>query len=126
MNALAVFIGGGLGSLARYGVGYGITAVGWTTPISTLISNVLASALLLFLLGQAANASESLSPRNHALFALLTVGFCGAFSTFSTFAADTIQLFQTHGWAWAVGNMLANLILCIGVGYWALTLAPSA
>ena len=55
MNALAVFIGGGLGSLARYGVGWGVTLVGWTTPIGTLISNVLATALLLLILGQPQN-----------------------------------------------------------------------
>ncbi|HBL37778.1 MAG TPA: fluoride efflux transporter CrcB [Flavobacteriales bacterium] len=125
MNALAVFIGGGLGSLARYGVGWGVTLVGWTTPIGTLISNVLATALLLLILGQAANTTETLSPKHQAMFALLTIGFCGAFSTFSTFAADTIQLFQSQGWAWATANILSNLILCMAAGYWAWTLAAS-
>jgi len=118
MKLFAVFIGGGLGSLARYSMGLLVSNMSWASPWGTLISNVLATAILLFILGQTANEIHSLSPRNQVLFALLTVGFCGAFSTFSTFAADTIQLHQTEGILWAVCNVCANLICCIAIGIW--------
>jgi CrcB protein len=118
MKLLAVFIGGGLGSLARYGMGSFVSYMSWTNPWGTLISNVLATGILLFILGQTANEIHTLSPRNQAIIALVTVGFCGAFSTFSTFAADTIQLYQTHGLLWAVCNVTANFICCIAIGIW--------
>jgi CrcB protein len=118
MKLIAVFIGGGLGSLARYGMGSLVSYMSWTSPWGTLISNVLATAILLFILGQTANEIQTLSPRSQAVIALLTVGFCGAFSTFSTFAADTIQLHQTQGILWAICNVSANLICCMAIGLW--------
>ena len=117
MNLLAVFLGGGLGSVTRYALGLAIRRLGFMAPVGTLACNVLASALLLGLL--AMYASESGGPiKSNPWLLLWTVGFCGAFSTFSTFAADTIALFQTHGLMWSVGNIAVNVVLCVAVGWW--------
>ena len=116
MNFIAVFIGGGLGSLTRYALGLAVGKMGWMSPWATLTSNALATALLLTLMAQAAAAAEGWPIKYQALYMLLTVGFCGAFSTFSTFAADTLSLHASHGWLWATVNVLANVILCLAVG----------
>jgi fluoride exporter len=79
MKLLAVFIGGGLGSLARYGMGSFVSYMSWTNPWGTLISNVLATGILLFILGQTANEIHTLSPRNQAIIALVTVGLLNLF-----------------------------------------------
>ena len=117
MNFLAVFIGGGLGSLARYSIGLGIKKLGWLSAAGTLVSNVLASALLLALLAHAAAGTQGWPTKTQPAFLLLAVGFCGAFSTFSTFAADTLSLHASHGVIWSAANVAVNLILCLGVGY---------
>lgn len=117
MNLIAVFLGGGLGSVTRYALGLAIKRLGFMAPAGTLASNVLASALLLGLLAMYANESGGAVKSNPWLL-LWTVGFCGAFSTFSTFAADTIALFQTHGLMWSVGNIAVNVLLCVAVGWW--------
>ena len=117
MNFLAVFIGGGLGSLARYSIGLGIKKLGWLSAAGTLVSNVLASALLLALLAHAAAGTQGWPAKTQPAFLLLAVGFCGAFSTFSTFAADTLSLHASHGMIWSAANVAVNLVLCLGVGY---------
>lgn len=126
MNFLAVFIGGGLGSLARYSVGLWIQKLGWMSAWATLASNVLASALLLALLAHATAGSVGWPAKHQPLFVLLTVGFCGAFSTFSTFAADTLSLHASHGAMWSVANVATNLLLCLGVGYFVWTASSAA
>ena len=125
MNFLAVFIGGGLGSLARYSLGLGISKLGWLSPWGTLASNVLATALLLTLMVQASAGAAGWPAKSQPLFLLLTVGFCGAFSTFSTFAADTLTLHTSHGLAWAIGNVLTNVLLCLAVGYFIWANSPA-
>ena len=125
MNFLAVFIGGGLGSLTRYCLGLAISKLGWLSPWGTLASNVLATAVLLTLMVQASTGAAGWPVKSQPLFLLLTVGFCGAFSTFSTFAADTLTLHTSHGLAWSMTNVLANVVLCLAVGAVVWTNSPA-
>lgn len=88
MNAIAVALGGGLGALLRYAVSLWMVRShpeGW--PWATLLVNVLGSAILgglaYFTIEQGA-----LSPPTR-LF--LMVGFCGGFTTMSTFAFETLE-----------------------------------
>ncbi|MDA0913430.1 MAG: CrcB family protein [Bacteroidetes bacterium] len=118
MNFIAVFIGGGLGSVARYSVGLLVSQLNGQPPWTTLISNVLATILLMYFLAIFQPGDEAMNPKSRALFLLLTIGFCGGFSTFSTFAMDTIQLWNAQGWLWAGMNVVSNLLLCVGLGYW--------
>jgi fluoride exporter len=120
MNAwLAVFVGGGLGSVARFAVGLG--AARWTRsewPWGTLLANVLATVLLMWLL---VRFQSSMDRADKAWVLLLTTGFCGGFSTFSTFSADTLRLAELSGWGWAVTNVAVNVVACLAFGaliYW--------
>jgi len=117
MNFLAIFLGGGLGSVTRYALGLLIKRLGFMAPFGTLASNVIASALLLGIIATYSNAIEG-SLKTNPWLLLWTVGFCGAFSTFSTFAADTLSLFHSHGMAWSIGNVVVNVVFCIATGWW--------
>ena len=117
MNAIAVFIGGGLGSLLRYQFGLQVIKWGAMTPLGTLLVNALASAILMGVLSHQSNLDISSKWASPTVL-LLTTGFCGGFSTFSAFSADTLHLAQSHGILWAAGNIACNLTLCLAVGWW--------
>ncbi|RAJ98082.1 CrcB protein [Larkinella arboricola] len=105
-----VFFGGGLGSVARYSVSRYIQPLLKTTyPASTLIVNVVASLVLGFLVGWL-----SARANGREMYRLLIgVGFCGGFSTFSTFSTDTLLLMQTGRWLAAASNVALNVVLCL-------------
>lgn len=115
MNLLAVFIGGGLGSLLRYGISkLSISTFGSQLfPWGTFISNVLASGLLAFFIVYFAEKFES----QPALKGLLLVGFCGGFSTFSTFSLETAQLMKSGNTTIAIANILLSVVVCVGLIY---------
>tara|TARA_R110002073_G_scaffold220418_1_gene380608 strand:- start:96121 stop:96492 length:372 start_codon:yes stop_codon:yes gene_type:complete len=81
---LLVFIGGGFGSIARYILAKWFNSTGDGIPYGTFLANVLGSLLIGIILGLAAK-SDALS-NNQTL--LLATGFCGGFTTFSTFAYE--------------------------------------
>ncbi|MCB0466137.1 MAG: fluoride efflux transporter CrcB [Aequorivita sp.] len=85
MKQLAlVFIGGGLGSTLRYGLSKYLDSFETGIPYGTFASNILGSLLIGIILGLALK-NETLS-QNAVLF--LATGFCGGFTTFSTFAYE--------------------------------------
>ena len=104
---LLIFIGGGLGSLARYGVGQvsaKYTALSF--PLGTLISNTVACVLLAFLV-------YSFLPKNPTytwIQPLLIIGFCGGFSTFSTFISETDQILKSGNMLLAFGNIILDIV----------------
>ena len=87
MNALVVFIGGGLGSLMRYGLSLVIGARGF--PFATLAANVAGC----FLIGCFGAAGVRLSWSGTTRL-LLTTGLCGGFTTFSTFSKESLALLE--------------------------------
>ncbi|MEC3907556.1 fluoride efflux transporter CrcB [Tamlana sp. 2201CG12-4] len=85
MKQLAlVFIGGGFGSVLRYIIGKFLNSSETGIPYGTFAANILGSLLIGIILGFAAK-NDALTP-NHTL--LLATGFCGGFTTFSTFAYE--------------------------------------
>jgi CrcB protein len=86
---LAVAAAGAAGSVLRYAVGLAFTRLPLTFPMGTLLVNVLGA----FLIGLFARwlSAPSLDP---VWRIALTVGFCGGFTTFSTFSAELITLAQ--------------------------------
>ncbi|MCX7550529.1 fluoride efflux transporter CrcB [Xanthomarina sp. F2636L] len=81
---LLVFIGGGIGSALRFLVGKFLNNPDTGIPYGTFLANILGSLVIGIILGIAAK-NNSIS-ENH--IALLATGFCGGFTTFSTFAYE--------------------------------------
>lgn len=108
MNWFLVFIGGGAGSLARYGLSILLKNGSWTMPIATLFSNIAASFIIGILAGLSLKGVLSEEYKW-----LLATGFCGGFSTFSTFSNETVQLFQNGNSFTALINIFASVVLCL-------------
>ena len=106
MSYLWVFIGGGLGSLVRYGLSNVVSGnSNWQFPIATLISNVVACIIL----GIIVVGFVSKGERYEWLSPLLAVGFCGGLSTFSTFSLENWQLIQGGQITMAILNMAISI-----------------
>jgi len=114
MNILAVFIGGGLGSLARYGISNTVTMMlNSSFPIATLISNV--ASCLIF--GAGFYFFPERITENSTFRLLLITGFCGGFSTFSTFSFETVELFRNGNTLYGIANIAVSIILCTAIFY---------
>jgi CrcB protein len=113
MNWLAVFIGGGLGSALRYLLSIGLNRYG-ILPWGTILANLLATLILgvvVFYFG------EKLGRQSTGLFVLLTIGFCGGFSTFSTFSMEVFQLMRDGQFGYAIANVAISIIGAILILY---------
>ena len=91
-NLLLVFIGGGFGSTLRYIIGKYLNDAENGIPYGTFAANVLGSLLIGLILGFA--MKNNAISQNQLL--LLATGFCGGFTTFSTFAYEN-HLFLKSG-----------------------------
>lgn len=104
MTLLGLAVGGGLGALARYRVaGLIETRSRSPFPKGTLTVNVLGS----FLLGALVGMTLSGRLPDSALVWGGT-GFLGAFTTFSTFVYETLQLLEDQAWSYAMWNLLLS------------------
>lgn len=110
LDVLAVFVGGGLGSVARYL----LTFVPWKTigeagfPLGTLVTNVMGCFAIGLIVTAAAPAG--FSPRTTLL---LKTGICGGFTTFSTFALESADLIARGEGSVAAAYVLLSLALGI-------------
>ncbi len=117
MEALAIFLGGGLGSLSRWGLGVWLGKTEGGFPLGTLAANLAACIILGFLTGMLLRKVDIPRP----LQAGALTGFCGGFSTFSTFSGETAFLFDSGKTGLALLYIGASLILCLGgifLGQW--------
>lgn len=111
MMYLFIFFGGGLGSLSRYFISDLTTRTfNGVFPLGTFISNVL-SCLALVAIVWFVNKSGDALDKN--ITAGLLVGFCGGFSTFSTFSYETIQLIKNGSHMAAAGNVILSVGVCL-------------
>lgn len=120
MIYLVVALGGAAGAMLRYGLsGWLHELTGMTFPIGTLFVNVL-GAFIIGLVLELSTGRFLFSPETRSL---LTTGFCGALTTFSTFSFETLSLMQEQQWAAAAGNVLLNVVLCLITVYLGVLLA---
>lgn len=111
MNILWVFLGGGLGSICRYAINLLVGSES-NFPVATLIANFLASFLLGLLFGM---GSAGLLSDRQKIF--LMTGFCGGFSTFSTFSLENFNLLDAGSVLLLALNIVVSVIVCL-VGVW--------
>jgi fluoride exporter len=113
-DLLLVFLGGGLGSTIRFSLGKWVNTLHHHQfPWGTLVVNVVACLILGLVIGLA-DHRQLISPASRLFW---TVGFCGGFSTFSTFSNETLFLLQS-GFTVSLGLYIAlSLLLCVGATY---------
>ena len=110
---LYIFIGGGLGSVARYLCGIGARLIFPVPfPWGTFLVNVIGCLFIGILYGFADR--HRLAP---ALMLFLATGFCGGFTTFSTFSYEMLLLLRTgHFWLFLL-YAVASFALGLGAAY---------
>lgn len=107
-NLLMVFIGGGLGSLCRYGISQAMLNAKFDFPMATLAANIISCIILGYLFGLALKNGIS----DHAKLLWMT-GFCGGFSTFSTFSLETFALFDAGNFLYGFLNIAGSILICL-------------
>jgi len=108
MNFLFVFLGGGLGAIARYSISKIIPTGTNGFPFGTWVANIISCIILGFLLSKLLEKELSTTYQ-----LLLITGFCGGFSTFSTFSAETLQLLQNGQSHIAISYVAASILVCL-------------
>jgi CrcB protein len=98
--------------LARYGLGGAVQRLGTLFPYGTLLINVLGSFLLGFLMRWLLGTAASPELR-----AALTVGFCGGFTTFSTFSYEAAMLLQNGSYLRAMFYMVGSVVLSLAATF---------
>jgi CrcB protein len=116
MILLAIAFAGALGSVLRYLIGQLIqrtAQVGF--PVGTLTVNFIGCVLVGLIARHFLN--DETAP---VLRAALIVGFCGGFTTFSTFSFETVGLITAGAWPKAAAYVLSSNALCLAgtaIGY---------
>ena len=109
---LAVALGGALGTIGRYFVsGLVANAFGETFPWGTLIINITGSFIIGFFGTLTAPEGRFLVAPDMRIFVM--VGFCGGFTTFSSFSIQTLALARDGEWLWASFNIVGSVVLCL-------------
>jgi CrcB protein len=111
-RVLLVALGGGIGSVLRYGTS--IIAARWLGvdfPYGTLIVNVVGS----FLIGVVQELAGETGMIREPARLFLSAGVMGGFTTYSAFSYETVHLVQLGGFGRAVANVLVTTLVCLVV-----------
>lgn len=104
LNFLMVGLGGAAGSMLRYGMTLLCSSLHLSGNVATFCVNMLGS----FLIGLFTGCC-----REGSLLLLLTVGFCGGFTTFSTFSIQNVRLLQDGKVGMAAVYIIATMAVCV-------------
>lgn len=113
---LAVALGASIGAWIRWGLSISLNGIG-VIPLGTFLANAVGGLLMGMALG-VLQIMPNLSPEWRLL---MTTGFLGGLTTFSTFSAEAFALIQKQNYGWAVfyisSHVLVSIVLTM-VGYW--------
>lgn len=104
-SLLAVGGGAAIGAWMRWGLGLALNPLFPTLPLGTLAANLLGGLLMGFAM-EMMTSHSMLSPE---LRLLVTTGFLGGLTTFSTFSAEMTTLLTRGEWYWAVVGVIAHV-----------------
>lgn len=106
---ITIAVGGAFGAMARYTLGLGVhNLLGNSFPYGTLTVNVVGSFAIGIFYAVLVESGIGLAYYR----APLMIGLLGAFTTFSAFSLETIQLMEAGNIWKATTNVLLNLVLC--------------
>ena len=109
-NLLIISLGAIFGANARYLISrFAAKLLGPVFPYGTLFINITGSTIVGFFMVWASER-VFIDPRWRLL---VVVGFCGAFTTFSSYAFETMAYFEQGQWLLLCTNILTNNILCL-------------
>ncbi|HTR64013.1 MAG TPA: fluoride efflux transporter CrcB [Candidatus Binataceae bacterium] len=113
---LAVAFGGAAGSVSRLYAGRLVMSItGGTFPLGTMVVNITGAIIIGFFAALAEPESRFFISANTRL--LLMTGFCGGYTTFSTFSLETVALMSDGQWIGASINVFGSVLLCLA-GVW--------
>jgi len=116
MNYFWIFLGGGLGSMARFASsGYIARHFAETFPLGTLVVNVVGSFIIGFFATVTGPEGRWLVAPSAREFVML--GVCGGYTTFSSFSLQTLNLARDGQWFRAGANAVLSFVLCM-VAVW--------
>lgn len=118
---LAVGGGAAAGAWLRWYLGAALNSLFPTVPLGTLCANLLGGYLIGMTLGTLSHY-ESLPPEMRLL---MTTGFLGGLTTFSTFSAETVTLIARGDYGWASAVVMFHVIgslIMTGIGIWTMSL----
>jgi CrcB protein len=119
-QVLVISIGAILGANARWFISrFASRILGPVFPYGTLFINVTGSFVVGFFMIWTTER-VLLDPRWRLL---IVVGFCGAFTTFSSYAFETIRYFEQGQWLLLFTNFASNNLLCLGAALAGMALA---
>jgi CrcB protein len=111
-TCLLIAVGGALGTLARYLISVAAVPFSHTLPWGTILINVSGSfAIGLF---GTLTLSQGRYPLPETARLFIMVGFCGGFTTFSSFSLQTLDLMRHGSLTRALINVAASVVLCVG------------
>ena len=129
LSYLYVALGSAVGGVARWSIGNWVQRLaGGAPPAVFPVGTLLVNATGSFVLGALAFmvARPEAGERADVARLLLGVGFCGGYTTFSTFSLDTIALLETRGWGVAGANVVASVAAGLAGAAAGMLLARSA
>ena len=112
LTCVLLALGGGLGTVARYGLSLWAMPMSQRLPCGTLLINILGSLLIGFF--GTLTLADGKYPVSEQLRLFIMVGVCGGFTTFSAFSLQTLDLLRSGAWMRATLNILLSVGLCVG------------